>query len=575
MIEHVLRDYALLADGERGALIGPRGDIAWMCAPRWDSGSVFSALIGGEGVYSVTPVERYVWGGRYEGTSMIWRSRWVTGSGVIECREALAFPAETDRLVLLRQLRAVDAPARATVTLHPRADYDRRPMTRLHPGGGSWHFRVGDLHGRWSAGPGARRTADGAALTLDVRLAAGEQRDLVLELATSELADDRPDPHDLWRRTEAAWDAAVPSLTNTLAPRDTGRSLAVLRGLTSSGGGMVAAATTSLPERSEADRNYDYRYVWIRDQCYAGRAAATVGATELLDAAVGFVTARLLEHGADMVPAYTVTGAAVPPERGLDLPGYPGGSDKVGNRARNQFQLDGFGEALLLLASAAQHDRLDRDGWQAVDVAAAVLAERWTEPDSGIWEIDERMWTHSRLIGAAGLRAVAAHRPGRSSREWLALADRIVAETSAQALHSDGRWQRAPDDPAHDAALLLAGLRGAVPADDPRTVATLDSYLRDLTVDGYAYRYRHDDRPLPDAEGAFLLCGFWVALALHQQGRAVEARAWFERTRAACGPPALFTEEFDGSQHQLRGNLPQAFVHALMVETSARLAGKE
>jgi GH15 family glucan-1,4-alpha-glucosidase len=118
----------------------------------------------------------------------------------------------------------------------------------------------------------------------------------------------------------------------------------------------------------------------------------------------------------------------------------------------------------------------------------------------------------------------------------------------------------------------LPGLRGAVPADDPRTVATLEAYLAELTHDGYAYRFRHDDRPLSEAEGSFLLCGFLVALSLHQQGRETEARAWYERTRAACGPPQLLSEEYDAVEHQLRGNLPQAFVHALAIETATRLA---
>jgi GH15 family glucan-1,4-alpha-glucosidase len=123
-----------------------------------------------------------------------------------------------------------------------------------------------------------------------------------------------------------------------------------------------------------------------------------------------------------------------------------------------------------------------------------------------------------------------------------------------------------------DVSLLLAGLRGAIPSDDPRTTTTLKAYLAQLTDSGYAYRYRHDDRPLGDAEGSFLLCGFLVALALHQQGETVVARAWYERTRAATGPPELFSEEYDATQHQMRGNLPQAFVHALLLETSARLA---
>lgn len=573
---HVLRDYALLADGERGALIGPRGDIVWMCAPRWDSDALFSALIGGAGHFTVSPDRRSVWGGHYEEGSLIWRSRWVTDHGIVECREALAFPGEPDRLVLLRRILGVDQPASVDVVIDPRARYGTRAMTDLHAHDGTWTARVGPLHLRCTGGAQLRPRGQREALHGSLEVPAGSHHDLVLEVSTRPLREPAVDPDEAWRVTEAAWRSAVPIFDGVLAPRDTRHSYAVLRGLTSAGGGMVAAATTSLPERAEAGRNYDYRYVWIRDQCYAGQAVAAAGAHPLLDDAVTFVTARLLDDGERLAPAYTTSGAPVPDQHHLDLPGYPGGYNRIGNWVNRQFQLDPFGEALLLFAAAAREDRLDAPAWRAAETAAQAIADRWTEPDAGIWEIDDRAWTHSRLIAAAGLRAVAAVRSSHpSSRtqsgEWLALADRIVADTATHALDPAGHWQRSPDDPALDAALLLPGLRGAVPADDPRTRATLTAYLRDLTRDGYAYRFRQDSRPLPDSEGSFLLCGFLVALSLEQAGQPTEARAWYERTRAACGPPQLFSEEYDAEQHQMRGNLPQAFVHALMIETSARL----
>ena len=173
----------------------------------------------------------------------------------------------------------------------------------------------------------------------------------------------------------------------------------------------------------------------------------------------------------------------------------------------------------------------------------------------------------------AGLRALAKAAPASEhAATWSALADTLLADTAATSLHPSGRWQRAPDDPGLDAALLLLPLRGALLAGDPRVRRTLSAYTRALTRDHYAYRFRHDDRPLADAEGAFLLCGHVMAQAEHQQGHREEALRWFERNRAACGPPALFTEEYDISQRQLRGNLPQAFVHALLLETATRLA---
>jgi hypothetical protein len=569
-----LRNYALLADGERGAVVGPHGDIAWMCAPRWDSDSVFTSLIGGAGEYSITPTGRYVWGGFYEDATMIWRSRWVTDRHcIIESREALAFPGDPHRAVLLRRVSALARDSSVAVWLDPRAGYGKLALRDLHCHGGVWTGRVGELYLRWDAGTGPQPRQHRQALYGRLDIPAGDHLDLILELSDQPLPEDLVDPDTAWRATEAAWADAVPALDNVLDVRDTRHSYAVLRGLTSSSGAMVAAATTSLPERAEAGRNYDYRYVWIRDQCYAGQAVAAAGAHPLLDDAVTFVAARLLEHGDRLSPAYTVSGERVPDQKHLDLPGYPGGYDITGNQVNQQFQLDAFGEALLLFAAAAGHDRLDSEHRRAAEVAAAAIASRWTEPDAGIWEIDNQPWTHSRLTASAGLRAIAAAYPaGPLSSEWLALADHILADTAEHALHPDGHWQRSPTDPALDAALLLPGLRGAVPPRDPRTSATLRAYLRELAPDGYAYRFRHDDRPLQDAEGSFLICGFLVALSVDQLGERVEARAWYERTRAACGPPQLFAEEFDVQQHQLRGNLPQAFVHALGIETAARLA---
>jgi GH15 family glucan-1,4-alpha-glucosidase len=414
----------------------------------------------------------------------------------------------------------------------------------------------------------------GERLTGELTVPAGQRHDLVLEISPGPLPAEPPDAARIWRATETAWSRARPSLDQTIAPRDAQHAWAVLRGLTSTDGGMVAAATMSLPERAATGRNYDYRYAWIRDQAYAGIAAAGAGSLDLLDGAAGFITARLLADGPQLRPAYTVTGGAVPAERTLNLAGYPGGSDKTGNWVTEQFQLDAFGEALELLATAGRLDRLDPDGWKAARVAADAIARRWREPDAGIWELGDRHWTHSRLACVAGLRAVAALPPARpGTGEAAALADAILAETARTSTHPDGYWQRSPDDPRPDAALLLPPVRGALPGSDPRTVATLRAVRDQLAREEFVYRFRHDQRPLGDAEGAFLLCGFIMALAAHQQGNELAAIRYFERNRAACGPPGLLAEEYDVAQRQLRGNLPQAFVHALLLECASRLPG--
>jgi alpha,alpha-trehalase len=572
---HVLREYALLADGERGVVVGPRGDFAWLCFPRWDDDAVFAALLGGGGSYELHPAGRFVWGGFYEPGSLIWRSRWVTEDAIVECREALALPARGHRAVVLRRVIARRGAATVEVALDLRAAFGRAPVRDLRRGDdGTWRGWTGDVAFAWSGGAGASVDPDTGSLSLALRLDQGGAHDFVLVMDTRD-AGRGEDPDALWRATEEAWARRVPELPGTSAARDARHAYAVLSGLTSASGGMVAAATTSLPERARAGRNYDYRYAWIRDQCYAGQAAARAGAPALLDDAVRFVGARLLEHGPELRPAYTVAGAGLPDERELPLPGYPGGGAIAGNWVNDQFQLDAFGEALLLFAAAAEQDRLDADGWRAAQSAADAVAARWQEPDAGIWELDDAEWTHSRLMCVAGLRAIAARAPGGeragTAARWHALAERILGDAAARCVHASGRWQRAVADPRVDGALLLAAIRGAVGPDDPRSVATLRAVAAELCEDGYAYRFRPDERPLGEAEGAFLLCGFLMALALERHGEHAGAARWFERNRAACGPPGLLSEEYDVRQRQMRGNLPQAFVHALLLECAVAL----
>ncbi|WP_424078406.1 glycoside hydrolase family 15 protein [Mycobacterium sp.] len=569
---HVLRQYALLADGERGILVGPRGDFCWMCLPHWDSAAVFNSLLGGRGIYAVSPDEpRFVWGGYYEGRSLIWRSRWVTNDAIVESREALVFPGNPHTAVVLRRIRALDHPARVRITLDVRSGYGSEPMSDLSCDDEVWTGRSGKLRFRWTGGLHARRCDDGR-LEAVLDIAPGSDHDLVLELSDRELSAQTVRPDDGWRSTENAWYQSVPEFSATLADVDVRASYAVLRGLTSSTGGMVAAATMSLPERAKQGRNYDYRYCWIRDQCYAGQAVAAAGAHPLLDDAVRYVSERILADGPALKPAYSAAGGTVPEERDLDLPGYPGGAaDKLGNWVTDQFQLDAYGEALLLFAAAARLDRMDLNHWQAVQIAVDAIEKRWREPDAGIWELDNHRWAHSRLMSAAGLRAISAVAPPPQGSEWQHLADLLVTDTDGDCLHPSGRWQRAPGDSRVDAALLLPSIRGAIPPNDPRTVATLETVRAELSQDGFVYRFRPDQRPLGEAEGAFLLCGFVMALADHQQGNHLAAVRWFERNRTACGPPGLFTEEYDVMQRQLRGNLPQAFVHALMFETAHRL----
>ncbi|UQX87060.1 glycoside hydrolase family 15 protein [Jatrophihabitans telluris] len=574
MAPHVLREYALIADGERGALCGPHGDLAWLCAPRWDDDAVFSTLVGGAGGYAVTPTERHVWGGSYEPGSLIWRNRWVTDSAVIECRDALAMPAQEHCAVILRRIEASADPARVRVLLDVRARFGQDGMHSLsRDADGTWTGRSGRLRFRWTGAPDAVLDGHGQ-LALEITVAAGAHHDLVLQISDR---DGEPTPRagELWRETASTWAASVPDFTDSAAPRDARQGYAVLRGLTGSGGGMVAAATMSLPEKAKAGRNYDYRYVWIRDQCYAGLAVAAHGPDRLLSDAVHFVAGALAADGANLKPAYTAGGGRVPDETRLPLPGYPGGADVRGNWVNEQFQLDAPGEALQLFAAAAGHGMIDRDLITAVETAISVIEARWQQPDAGIWELHDDWWTHSRLACVAGLRRAAAVPAFGDGDRLTRLAATITAETSRRCLRADGAWQRSPTKHGVDAALLLPAVRGAFRADDSRTHATLAAVRDQLSVEGYVYRYQQPGRPLGDTEGAFVLCGFITALAEAHQGNHAAAVRLFERNRSASGPPGLLAEEFDINQRQLRGNLPQAFVHALLLETALVLSEKD
>jgi hypothetical protein len=252
------------------------------------------------------------------------------------------------------------------IALDVRADFGTHTMSDVccgeNDGGRVWTGRSGPYRFRWTGADNAKATEDGS-LHAVADIDSGADHDLVLELSDNELDAAPIRAEDAWRATEHAWAQAVPAITDTLADRDNQVAYAVLRGLTNSDGGMVAAATTSLPERAEQGRNYDYRYCWIRDQCYAGQAMAAAGGYPLLDDAVRFVSERVLADGPELRPAYSVDGSPPPCERDLDLPGYPGAGAKTGNWVSDQFQLDVHGEALPALGPfppdvrgrAAQH----------------------------------------------------------------------------------------------------------------------------------------------------------------------------------------------------------------------------
>lgn len=567
-----LRDYAFCGDGERGMIVGPDGAIVWMCAPRWDSDAVFSRLLGGSGGFSIVPESTpRVSGGYYEPGTLVWHHRWSTATGDVECHDALAYPGEDDRAIILRRVVAGAHDQRVELSLAPRAHFGQAEVMPATLDGGVWRWSTGNVYVRVVGMSESQMSSDGALVgTMDIP--AGQHRDIVVELSTRGTDRDELDADTLWQHTRDAWKDVVPHVSGTAADGDVTQFFALAYGLTSRHGGMVAAATTGLPEQLYGLRNYDYRYAWIRDQCFAGQADAAYGSHGILDNAVRFIGDRLRADGANLKPAYTVDGGAVPDERRLPLPGYPGATPIAGNHANSQFQLDAFGEALALFAQAARMDRLDDAGWEAARIAADAIASRWQESDAGIWEIENREWTHSRLACVSGLRSIAEYASASEARQWNDLADAIFAWVQSTCVTPSGAWKRAQDDDRPDAALLVPALRGGIDPHSTANMKTVDVVLNELSSNGHLYRYRHGGEQLGETEGAFLLCEATMALALQRLGRREEAWRWFERVRGCVGPAGLFSEEWNVEERQMRGNLPQAFVHALVAQVAIELA---
>ena len=485
-------------------------------------------------------------------------------------------PADPHRAVILRRIEAVDGSARVRVVLDVRAGFGRSGMTELARAGGCWTGRSGRMRFRWSGAARARAGADGLVLT--VTLPAGGHHDLVLELSDRPLPERPPDPDEAWEATENTWSTVVPRCDDLMAARDARHAYAVLRGLTAGSGAMVAAATTSLPERLEGGRNYDYRYAWIRDQCYGGLAIAAHGPRPAAgrDAAVpdrADPDRRARSHA--RLHRLRAAHSRGTPGAGTRLPGR-GDQDRESRHRPVPAGRAGGGARAVRRggpAGPAHRGELAGGGGRGRGHRAALGQARGGHLGARRPALDAlpaHLRVRAALAGRRGRGRPAApgtgRRPGGAgwpTRCWPSLGN---------AVHATGRWQRTPEDPRVDAALLLPVIRGTLPADDPRNRATVQAVLDELTEDGYVYRFRHDARPLHESEGAFLLCGFWMAQVAQVRGDADAAARWFERNRAACGPAGLYTEEYDVRQRQSRGNLPQAFVHAGLLECAARLS---
>jgi GH15 family glucan-1,4-alpha-glucosidase len=594
-----IEDYALLSDTESAALVGRDGSVDWLTFPRFDSAACFAALLGtpDHGRWLLAPagevrsVER-----RYRPGTLVLETRFTTADGVVDLIDCMPV-REEGRLDLVRLVRGVSGRVPMRMHLTVRMDYGSTvPWARRVPEGL-----------RMVAGPDALTLAtavdhrpDGWATVADFTVGEGDEVPFDLAWRPSHL--DRPEPIDVAVAIEdtTGWWQDWTDRCSAFAPYDEPirQSLTVLKGLTyAPTGGIVAAATTSLPEVIGGSRNWDYRYCWLRDATFTLTSFLDAGYTDEACAWRDWLLRAVAGRPEQVQIMYGPAGERRLTELELDwLPGYEGSSPvRVGNDAHDQFQLDVFGEVLDVLH--AGRDSLfaaDRGGPTGGDSGpeirsllgklADVVVERWREPDDGIWEVrsGRQQFTYSKVMAWVAFdraaRAVERYGLGGPAKQWRATANEIHRQVCTEAFDAErNTFTQAYGSKALDASVLLIPQVGFLPPSDPRVVGTIDAVHRELAVDGFIRRYvtEHVDDGLPDPEGAFLICSFWLADSLAMIGRVGEARNMYEKLVALRNDVGLLSEEYDPVSKRMLGNFPQAFSHLGMVNTAWHLSGAE
>jgi GH15 family glucan-1,4-alpha-glucosidase len=576
-----IADYAVVGDGRTSALVGRDGSVDWLCLPNFDSAPVFDRILDAEhgGCFELHPVEAFEAERRYRDGTNVLETTFRTGSGVVRVTDALTLRDERALAPLRELVRVVDGvEGRIELRWHfaPRFDFGRRE-TEL---GRRGEALVATCGGEavalcaWNAGDGS------------FVLSAGERATLVLAAASAEPLV-LPCRADAERRLEEA--AAFWREWSYRAAYDgpwrehVVRSALVLKLLTfAPSGAIVAAPTTSLPEWIGADRNWDYRFGWLRDGIYTMRALLSLGYVDEARAFFWWQMHATRTSAPRVRPLYRIDGGATTSEREeeLALPGYRGSAPvRVGNAAADQLQLDVYGH---LLESAArfrsQTGSLGAATGRELAELADYVAEHWRDRDAGIWESrgPQRSYVQSKamcwtaLDRAADL-AQAGALPDRRAR-WRAEADAV-----REWIESDGydeerdTYVRAPELGAEmDAALLSLPLCAYADATEPRFLATVDAIRRELAAGGpLLYRYTG----AAEKEGAFLTCSFWLVDALARAGRREEGEALMAELVEQANDVGLYAEEIDPTTGEHLGNVPLALVHLALVNAAVSLAG--
>jgi GH15 family glucan-1,4-alpha-glucosidase len=599
-----IADYAFLSDCHTGALVAPDGGIDWLCVPRFDAPSVFGMLLDREaGSFRLGPFGINVPTARaYDPGTNILTTTWRTPTGWIVVRDALTLgprhgedtitphtrpPADDDAdHLLVRMVECLGGEVEIDLICEPVFDYGRVPA--------EWEPVGDDRHTADATGAGqAIRLRTDMALGIEggrVRarhtLSAGERLYCSLSWAAG-LAS----PADLddaaarlvattrfWRR----WldRARVPDHRFREAVQ---RSALTIKGLTfMPSGATVAALTTSLPETPGGERNWDYRYTWLRDSTFTLQALHWLNLDWEADEFMQFIADLEPDEDGALQIMYGIDGRRDLTESTRDdLSGYDGAHPvRIGNGAFDQRQNDVFGAALdSILLHTRRSQRLPRRLWPVVQAQADCAARVWREPDQGIWEArgEPQHYVSSKLMCWVAMDRAAklGHMRGDDelAARWRATAEEIRTDILANGVDDRGVLCKYYGTDSLDASTLLAAIFGFLPAADPRLRASVLAIADGLTEHGFVLRYRTEetDDGLAGKEGTFLICSFWLVSALAVIGETHRARDLMERLLREASPLGLYAEELDPDTSRHLGNFPQAFSHLALIEAAARI----
>jgi GH15 family glucan-1,4-alpha-glucosidase len=581
-----LEDYALIGDTHTAALVSKSGSLDWLCLPRFDSEACFAALLGDEshGRWLLAPA-----GGikqirrRYRGDTLVLETEFETEDGVVRIVDCM--PHREHRPDVVRMVEGIKGRVPMQMRLVIRFDYGTTVP---------WVRRRDDRF-QALAGPDALMLdtpvdlrGENLTTVAEFEVAARDRVPFVLSWHPSH--EDPPPARDAalaLTQTESTWCDWSQKLKPGSEWRDAViRSLVTLKALTyQPTGGIVAAPTTSLPEKLGGVRNWDYRYCWLRDATFTLYSLLVAGYQEEASAWREWLLRAVAGQASRMQIMYGAAGERWLAEREIDwLPGYEASAPvRVGNAAVDQFQLDVYGEVMDSLHQARRQGLAEEDSdWQLQSQIMDFLESKWKEPDEGLWEIrgQRRHFTHSKIMAWVGFdRAVKAvdefGLDGPSGR-WKGLRDDIHREVCREGFDSErGAFTQYYGTKQLDASLLLTPLVGFLPASDERVKGTIEAIEKELSVDGFVMRYSEDYEDvdgLPQGEGAFLACSFWLVDCLTLLGRKEDAVRMFERLLAIRNDVGLLSEEYDVEHHRLVGNFPQAFSHVALANSAHNLA---